>query len=209
MPTPNRSPCVSRPIRSRPDGVICKGSDCKGSDAARMTDHSEKGDGEKGAQPDEARRQRLTDVTLDDSAVIGRSPEVEHERAVAIYDLLEENAFRPVGDYCGPYHLHLSIAENRLLMDIRSEAEDALGTVTLPLLPFRRVIRDYFAVCETYYEAIKTASPAKIEAIDMGRRGLHNEGSELLQERLDGKVEIDFDTARRLFTLICVLHIRG
>lgn len=154
-------------------------------------------------------RERLTDVTLDDSAVIRRSPEVEHERAVAIYDLLEDNTFRPVGDYGGPYHLHLSIAENRLLLDIRSEAEDPLGTVTLPLLPFRRVIRDYFGVCESYYEAIKTASPAKIEAIDMGRRGLHNEGSELLQERLDGKVEIDFDTARRLFTLICVLHIRG
>lgn len=169
-----------------------------------MTEESEKG-----AQPDEVAKDRLTDVTLDDSAVVRRSPEVEHERAVAIYDLLEENTFRPIGDYCGPYHLHLSIAENRLLMDIRTEAEDPLGIVTLPLLPFRRVVRDYFAVCETYYEAIKTASPAKIEAIDMGRRGLHNEGSELLQERLQGKVEIDFDTARRLFTLICVLHIRG
>jgi uncharacterized protein (UPF0262 family) len=154
-------------------------------------------------------RERLTNVTLDDSAVIRRSPEVEHERAVAIYDLLEDNTFRPVGDYGGPYHLHLSIAENRLLLDIRSEEEASLGTVTLPLLPFRRVIRDYFGVCESYYEAIKTASPARIEAIDMGRRGLHNEGSELLQERLEGKVEIDFDTARRLFTLICVLHIRG
>ncbi|MEO3430903.1 UPF0262 family protein [Pelagibius sp. CAU 1746] len=154
-------------------------------------------------------RERLANVTLDDSAVIRRSPEVEHERAVAIYDLLEENTFRPVGDYHGPYHLRLSIAENRLLLDIRSEQEDRLGSVTLPLLPFRRVIRDYFAVCESYYEAIKTASPAKIEAIDMGRRGLHNEGSDLLRERLDGKVEIDFDTARRLFTLICVLHIRG
>jgi len=153
--------------------------------------------------------ERLTSVTLDDSAVIRRSPEVEHERAVAIYDLLEENAFRPLGDYSGPYHLHLSIAENRLQMDILTEADQPLDTVTLPLLPFRRVVRDYFSICESYYEAIKTASPAKIEAIDMGRRGLHNEGSELLQERLDGKIEIDFDTARRLFTLICVLHIRG
>jgi len=153
--------------------------------------------------------ERLADITLDDSAVIRRSPEVEHERAVAIYDLLEDNAFRPQGDYNGPYHLHLSISENRLMLEIRSQENAALDTVALPLVPFRRVIRDYFAVCETYYEAIKTASPAKIEAIDMGRRGLHNEGSELLQERLDGKVEVDFDTARRLFTLICVLHIRG
>jgi len=166
-----------------------------------MTDESDKA-----APPSE----RLSGVTLDDSTVIRRSPEVEHERAVAIYDLLEENSFRPLGsDYSGPYHLHLSIAESRLQLDIRSEAGDALETVALPLLPFRRVVRDYFAICESYYEAIKTASPAKIEAIDMGRRGLHNEGSELLQERLDGKIEIDFDTARRLFTLICVLHIRG
>lgn len=161
------------------------------------------------AQKDVPPSERLTSITLDDSAVIRRSPEVEHERAVAIYDLLEENSFRPLGDYSGPYHLHLSIAETRLQLDIRDEGGRPLETVALPLLPFRRVIRDYFAVCETYYEAIKTASPARIEAIDMGRRGLHNEGSELLQERLGGKVEIDFHTARRLFTLICVLHIRG
>ena len=166
-------------------------------------------DSEQGAQPEPSPKERLINVTLDDSAVIRRSPEVEHERAVAIYDLLEDNAFRPIGDYGGPYQLHLSIAENRLLLDIRTEEQSPLGTVTLPLLPFRRVIRDYFAVCETYYQAIKTASPAKIEAIDMGRRGLHNEGSELLLDRLDGKVAIDFDTARCLFTLICVLHIRG
>ena len=153
--------------------------------------------------------ERLTSVTLDDNSVIRRSPEVEHERAVAIYDLLEENCFRPLGDYSGPYHLHLSIAETRLQLDIRDESGRQLDSVALPLLPFRRVIRDYFAVCETYYEAIKTASPARIEAIDMGRRGLHNEGSELLRERLGGKIEIDFHTARRLFTLICVLHIRG
>lgn len=153
--------------------------------------------------------QKLTDITLDDSSVVRRSPEVEHERAVAIYDLLEENSFFPVGDFSGPYHLHLSIAENRLLWDIRTEQQESLGVVTLPLTPFRRVIKDYFTVCETYYDAIKTASPAKIESIDMGRRGLHNDGSELLRERLEGKIEIDFQTARRLFTLICVLHIRG
>ncbi|MGD1879097.1 MAG: UPF0262 family protein [Kiloniellaceae bacterium] len=176
-----------------------------------MTDDPDK-DAQQAEPPEQSPEpspERLTSVTLDDSAVIRRSPEVEHERAVAIYDLLEDNAFRPQGDYSGPYHLHLSIAENRLQMDILSEADEPLETVALPLLPFRRVVRDYFAVCETYYEAIKTASPARIEAIDMGRRGLHNEGSELLQERLDGKIEIDFDTARRLFTLICVLHIRG
>ncbi len=157
----------------------------------------------------EARQQRLINITLDERTVVRRSPEVEHERQVAIYDLLEENSFAPVGDYQGPYSLHLAIEENRLLLKIHNEAEFLLGTVTLPLMPFRRIVRDYFQVCETYFEAIKTASPAKIEAIDMGRRGLHNDGSELLRERLTGKVELDFDTARRLFTLICVLHIRG
>ena len=153
--------------------------------------------------------QRIVDITLDEASVVRRSPDVEHERAVAIYDLLEENVFAPVGDYSGPYKLHLGISENRLLFDIRSEAEEALGTVVLPLSPFRRIVKDYFTVCESYFQAIKSASPSRIEAIDMGRRGLHNEGSDLLRSRLDGKIEIDFDTARRLFTLICVLHIRG
>ena len=156
-----------------------------------------------------AGQQFIAEITLDEASVVRRSPDVEHERAVAIYDLLEENSFTPVGDYRGPYHLHLALQENRLLFEIRSEAQDHLGTVTLPLSPFRRIVKDYFAVCETYFEAIKTASPSKIEAIDMGRRGLHNEGSELLRERLDGKILLDFDTARRLFTLICVLHVRG
>jgi uncharacterized protein (UPF0262 family) len=154
-------------------------------------------------------KRRIVDISLDERSVVRRNPDVEHERAVAIYDLTEENYFAPVGDDGGPYNLHLAIAENRLLFDIRSEADQQIATVTLPLLPFRRIVRDYFAVCESYYEAIKTASPSKIEAIDMGRRGLHNEGSELLRDRLDGKIEVDFDTARRLFTLICVLHIRG
>jgi len=154
-------------------------------------------------------RLRICDIKLDESSVVRRSPDVEHERAVAIYDLIEENYFAPAGHGGGPYRLHLSIEENRLLFDIRDEAEAPVGTVTLPLLPFRRIVKDYFAICEVYYDAIKTASPSKIEAIDMGRRGLHNEGSELLRERLDSKIEIDFDTARRLFTLICVLHIRG
>ncbi|RMD60737.1 MAG: UPF0262 family protein [Alphaproteobacteria bacterium] len=153
--------------------------------------------------------QRIVHIELDERTVVRRNPDVEHERAVAIYDLIEDNYFAPVGCDCGPYHLHLSIAENRLVFDIRTESADPVATVTLPLLPFRRIVKDYFAVCETYYQAIRTASPSRIEAIDMGRRGLHNEGSELLRERLSGKIEMDFDTARRLFTLICVLHIRG
>ncbi len=154
-------------------------------------------------------RLRICDIKLDETSVVRRSADVEHERAVAIYDLIEENYFAPNGHNAGPYRLHLSIEESRLLFDIRDEGEAPVGTVTLPLLPFRRIVKDYFAICEIYYDAIKTASPSKIEAIDMGRRGLHNEGSELLRERLDGKIEVDFDTARRLFTLICVLHIRG
>ncbi len=152
---------------------------------------------------------RLTDISLDEKTVVRRSPEVEHERAVAIYDLLEENYFAPIGDLQGPYNLHLSVEENRLKFEIRNEHDAPLGAINLSLSPFRRLVKDYFTVCESYFEAIKTASPSRIEAIDMGRRGLHNEGSELLRERLDGKIEIDFDTARRLFTLICVLHIRG
>ncbi len=154
-------------------------------------------------------RRRIVEISLDERTVVRRSPDVEHERAVAIYDLTEENYFFPLDDDSGPYRLHISIAENRLLFDIRSDAGAPVAKVTLPLLPFRRIVKDYFAVCESYYEAIRTASPSKIEAIDMGRRGLHDEGCEILRDRLDGKVEIDFDTARRLFTLICVLHIRG
>lgn len=159
------------------------------------------------------RAARLVKVTLDEKSVVRRSPEVEHERAVAIYDLLEENAFAPLGEgmaeHPGPFALRLRIEESRLVLDIRDETEAALAAVHLSLTPFRRIVKDYFEVCESYFEAIKTASPSKIEAIDMGRRGLHNEGSELLRERLAGKVELDLQTARRLFTLICVLHIRG
>ena len=151
---------------------------------------------------------RLVDVTLDES--IGRStPDVEHERAVAIFDLIEENSFRPEGDTGGPYKLTLSLAENRLVFNIMREDGSPVIVHMLSLTPFKRVIKDYFMICESYYEAIRTSSPAQIEAIDMGRRGLHNEGSQTLQERLKGKIEVDFDTARRLFTLICVLHWRG
>jgi uncharacterized protein (UPF0262 family) len=162
-----------------------------------------------GPNPNPDPGRRIAKVTLDERTVVRRSPEVEHERAVAIFDLIEENFFWPVGDNGGPYSLYLGIEENRLVIDIRGESEDPLGKVILALSPFRRIVKDYFHICESYYQAIKAASPSQIEAIDMGRRGLHNEGSELLRERLAGKIELDNNTARRLFTLICVLHIRG
>ena len=161
-------------------------------------------------QPSEERdSERIENITLDERSLVRRSPEVEHERQVAIYDLLEENCFAPEGSFSGPYHLHLRIEENRLIFDVRDTGEQPLIAIALSLTPFRRIVRDYFAVCESYFEAIKTASPAKIEAIDMGRRGLHNDGSQLLLDRLKGKIDLDFDTARRIFTLICVLHIRA
>ena len=128
---------------------------------------------------------------------------------VAIFDLLEANYFAPSVDGQGPYNLVLSVRENRLIFDIRDDGDGALGEFALPLTPFRRIVKDYFTVCESYFSAIKTAPPSQIEAIDMGRRGLHNEGSEILRDQLAGKIEIDFDTARRLFTLLCVLHIKG
>mgnify|MGYP001077251483 FL=1 len=154
-------------------------------------------------------RFRIAELVLDERTVVRRSPDVEHERKVAIFDLLEENSFAPVGSPGGPYLLHLAFEENRLVFDIRLDSDTPHGKVMLSLSPFRKLIKDYFLICESYYDAIKTAAPAQIEAIDMGRRGLHNEGSQLLKDRLDGKIEVDFDTARRLFTLICVLHIKG
>ena len=155
------------------------------------------------------RRHRIVKLTLDERSVVRRSPDVEHERAVAIFDLLEENDFAPAEIAAGPYQVHLAIEEDRLVFDIRSTRDKGLGKVALSLAPFRRIVKDYFTVCESYYAAIRTASPSRIEAIDMGRRALHDEGSNLLKERLAGKVEIDHNTARRLFTLLCVLHIRG
>jgi len=154
-------------------------------------------------------RARLIDLTLDEKTVVRRSPDVEHERKIAIFDLLEENYFEPEGVDGGPFHLHLSIEENRLAFDIRDETDEPIGKIILSLTPFRRLVKDYFLICESYYDAIRNSTPSQIEAIDMGRRGLHNEGSEKLQERLKGKINVDFDTARRLFTLICVLHIKG
>jgi uncharacterized protein (UPF0262 family) len=151
---------------------------------------------------------RLTDVVLDES--IGRStPDVEHERAVAIFDLLEDNSFEPVGHPGGPYHLKLSLMDQKLVLAVTTEAGEAVATHILSLTPFRRIIKDYFMICESYYQAIRSSTPSQIEAIDMGRRGIHNEGSQTLQERLAGKIALDFDTARRLFTLVCVLYWRG
>ncbi|KQZ19244.1 MAG: hypothetical protein BGO03_02275 [Mesorhizobium sp. 61-13] len=154
-------------------------------------------------------RNRLIDVELDET--IGRStPDVEHERAVAIFDLIEENSFRPVTDEgSGPYKLKLSLAESRLVFAISREDGATVVTHILSLTPFRRIVKDYYMICESYYDAIRSATPSHIEAIDMGRRGLHNEGSQTLLDRLAGKIDIDFDTARRLFTLVCVLHWRG
>lgn len=152
---------------------------------------------------------QIAGITLDEHSVVRRSPDIEHERAVAIFDLLEENHFKPASGCAGPYQLHLSIEENRLNIEVSSVSNDACETIVLPLAPFRGIVKDYFMVCESYYEAIRRSSLAQIEAIDMGRRSLHNEGSALLMERLGEKAEIDLDTARRLFTLICVLHIRG
>ena len=154
------------------------------------------------------RQSRLIAVTLDDASIGRASPDIEHERAVAIYDLIEENRFA-LAKHPGPYRLILSIADRRLVFDIRSDGDQPLITHALSLTPFRKLVKDYYLICESYHQAIRTASPSRIEAIDMGRRALHNEGSEILQERLKGKIELDLDTARRLFTLICVLHWRG
>jgi uncharacterized protein (UPF0262 family) len=152
---------------------------------------------------------RIVKITLDERTVVRRSADIEHERAVAIFDLLEENSFAPAGDVPGPFNLYLGIEENRLVLDIRSAADEPVDRVVLPLTPFRGIVKDYFLICESYFSAIRTASPSRIEAIDMGRRALHNEGSELLRERLAERVAVDLNTARRLFTLLCVLHIRG
>jgi uncharacterized protein (UPF0262 family) len=155
-------------------------------------------------------RNRLVDVQLDATSLAAATPEAEHERRVAIFDLLESNAFELVGHDVGPYALALSVQEGRLSFAVMAGAQgQVVQTHVLSLQPLRRVIKDYFMICESYHEAIRAASAAQIEAIDMGRRGLHNEGSELLRERLAGKIGLDFDTARRLFTLICALHVRA
>ena len=152
---------------------------------------------------------RLVAVTIDESSIGRSNSDVEHERAVAIYDLLEQNTFAPVGHDGGPYALHLSINSNRLVFDIRLEDCTPVMAHLFSLSPLRRIVKDYYLICDSYYQAIRTATPDKIEAIDMGRRAIHNDGSHILMERLKHKVTVDLDTARRLFTLICVLHWKG
>jgi len=151
---------------------------------------------------------RLIEVELDQESIAHRGPDVDHERKIAIFDLLEENHFQPAGSEGGPYRLRLGLQENRLVFQITHESDASQFTHVLSLTPLKRVIRDYFVVCDTYYQAIRSASPMQIEAIDMGRRGLHDEGSQLLRERLTGKITVDHDTARRLFTLICALRMK-
>lgn len=151
----------------------------------------------------------ILEIILDEVSIGRNTPEIDHERQVAIFDILEANKFSVDDGAAGPYRLRLAIVEKRLVIDILSEDRLPLTAFVLSLSPLSKLIKDYFLVCESYYEAIKTAPPSRIEALDMGRRGLHDEGSRLLIERLKGKITTDFDTARRLFTLICTLHWKG
>ena len=156
---------------------------------------------------------RIIAVTLDERTILWRSADIEQERRIAIFDLIEGNHFAPQktypDGYAGPYKIALSVEEGRLGLALHREDDSHLETYVLGMGRFRRPIKDYFAICDSYYQAIRNATPAQIETVDMARRGIHNEAAELLKERLEGKIEIDFDTARRLFTLICVLHIKG
>jgi len=159
---------------------------------------------------DDDPRNRVVNVSLDEESIGRSGPDIEHERAIAIYDLIEQNVFAPLGaEGQGPFKLHLGITGNRLMFDIRREDDTPVVAHLLSLTPFRRIVKDYFMICDSYYHAIRTATPDKIEAIDMGRRSIHDEGSRTLEDRLKGKVRVDFETARRLFTLITVLHWKG
>lgn len=155
---------------------------------------------------------RIIDVKLDERTILWRNADIEQERRVAIFDLLEGNFFKPVGpyddDYAGPYKIVMGVEEGRLTVAVARADDSALDSFVVPLSPFRRIVRDYFAICDSYFKAIRNATPSQIETIDMARRGIHNEAAELVIERFASRVEIDHDTARRLFTLICVLHIR-
>src|ERR1700694_259061 len=155
------------------------------------------------------RTHRLGLAVLDAACIDAASRDIEHERGIAIYDLLEDNDFEPEGDRGGPYALKIALVEQRLVLEITREDGAPVATHLLSLTPFRRVVKDYFLVCDSYYAAIRTESTSRIEAIDMGRRALHDEGSALLSERLKGKVRVNSDTSRRLFTLICALHWKG
>ena len=156
---------------------------------------------------------RISHIELDEATILRRNEDIEQERRIALFDLKEENSFKPLrswqAGFHGPYHLRLSVEDGRLAMRLSAEDGQELETLILSLGRFRRLIREYFAICDSYYRAIRKSTAAEIETIDMARRGIHNEAAELLLERLEGKVETDIDTARRLFTLICVLHIRG
>jgi len=153
--------------------------------------------------------ERLFEVVLDPDSIVRANKDVERERKIAIFDLVEDNSFSPVGPDQGPYRLDLAMIKRKLVLGIRDEMGSEIATHILSLTPFRKIIKDYFMICESYYDAIRSASPKQIEAIDMGRRGLHNDGATILEDRLKGKVTIDHQTARRLFTLICALQHRG
>lgn len=161
------------------------------------------------ASPPEKSNDRLLSVDLDRQSTATVNPSIEHEREVAIFDLLDGNSFAVDGWDDGPYKLKLSIVDDRLAFAISTEEENSVTTHTMGLSPFKKIIKDYFIICDTYYEAIKTATPSHIQEIDASRRELHDEGSKLLAERLKGKITVDFDTARRLFTLLCALHWKG
>lgn len=156
---------------------------------------------------------RITAIELDEQTIIWRNADVEQERRIAIFDLLEENYFAPTrayaDGYAGPFRIRLRVEEGRLVIEIARDDSTHLETLVLSLTRFRRAIKDYFGICDSYFQAVRQSTPQQIETIDMARRGIHNEAAELLMERLDGKIGVDFDTARRLFTLICVLHIKG
>jgi uncharacterized protein (UPF0262 family) len=152
---------------------------------------------------------RIVEIRLDAASIVRWSREVEHERQVAVFDLLERNSFDLVDGFAGPYRVELSLREANLIFTVEDEPAQQRSEITLSMRPFRRLIKDYFMICESYFQAIRCATPSRIEAIDMGRRGLHNEGAEKLAGALEGKIKLDGETARRLFTLVCVLHIRG
>ncbi|HEY7798400.1 MAG TPA: UPF0262 family protein [Hyphomonadaceae bacterium] len=152
---------------------------------------------------------RIVSIEIDEKSLAPAGPDADHERKVAIFDIIEGNTFRVLGHDGGPYTVVLSLADNRLVFDVAEENGSPVRKIMLSLTTLRRVIKDYFMICDSYYDAIRNSTPSQIEAIDMGRRGLHNEGSQILTEKLADKVEVDFDTSRRLFTLVCALHARG
>jgi uncharacterized protein (UPF0262 family) len=177
-----------------------------------MMDPGNGGAGDNAGGESDQRRRSIVKIQLDEKSFLRRRPEVEHEREVALFDLLEENKFVLKGEVPspeGPFHLRLALSEDRLIFDVRDTGDAPCREIVMTVKPFRMVIKDYFLVCESYFDAIKTSSPSQIEAIDMGRRGLHNEGADMLRERLSEHVELDLGTSRRFFTLLCVLHMRG